>query len=50
MDMVQRGKASDKHLRILDSKETFKNNFKIFFVQWERMIFLSRSFWRKMNF
>ena len=43
MDMVQRGKASDKHLRILDSKETFKNNFKIFFrAMGENDIFIQK--------
>lgn len=43
MDMVQRGKASDKHLRILDSKETFKNNLKIFFrAMGENDIFIQK--------
>ena len=43
MDMVQRGKASDKHLRILDSKETFKNNLNIFFrAMGENDIFIQK--------
>ena len=43
MDMVQRGKVSDKHLRILDSKETFKNNLKIFFrAMGENDIFIQK--------
>lgn len=46
----QRGKASDKHLRILDSKETFKNNLKIFFRAMGENDIFTRSFWRKMNF
>ena len=36
-------RPSDKHLRILDSKETFKNNLKIFFrAMGENDIFIQK--------